>query len=174
MQMVAQQTRPQETSRVIVFSERHAMLAEINSGMRRLSDVVNDPLHKVFHLEQVRINLTDRMDETIATYNEIRIKRDSIRGVLVMTEPPRPPQQRISNFVPKQPVRVAALLPAFHVVGNIFLNGKIDPVDFVLNGNESFVVLSNASVTMNNRVDKPINVPTAFINRSHIELATIV
>ena len=54
--MVAQNVPEPENSKVIVFCERHTMLAEINTGQRRLSDVINDPMHKLFHLEQVRIN----------------------------------------------------------------------------------------------------------------------
>lgn len=172
--MVAQESRAQETSRVIVFSERHAILAELNTGRRRLSDVVNDPLHKVFQLENVKINRSERMEENIAEYPEIRIKREAIQAILVMSEPPRPPQQRISNYVPKQALRVAILLPSFHIVGSMFVTGKQAGIDFVLDGSESFAVLSGAAVTLTNRIDKPINVSTAFVNRSHIELATLL
>lgn len=172
--MFAQQNQPNENARVIVFSDRHAMLAELNSHQRRLSDVINDPLHKLFHLEQVTIKSADRMEETIATYDKVVIKREAIQAILVMTEPARPPQQRISNFVPKQSLRIAALLPSFHIVGNIFLNGKLDPTGFVLDGTESFAVLSDATVTMTSRIGKQLSVPTAFINRTHIELATVI
>ena len=124
--MVAQSKSPVEASKVIVFSERHAILADLNTGNRRLSDVVNDPLHKLFHLENVKINRSERLEENIAEYPEIRIKRESIQAILVMSEPQRPPQQRISNYVPKQAYRVAALLPSFHVVGAVHLSGKLD------------------------------------------------
>lgn len=170
--MVAQNVPDPENSRVIVFCERHTMLAEINTGQRRLSDVVNDPLHKLFHLESVQINRGDRMDEKIADYDQIVIKREAVRALMVMTEPARPPQQRISNYVPKQAVKVAVLLPSFHTVGSVYLTGKVDPVEFLLAGKESFAVLRNATVTMTARTDKQITVPTAFLNRAHIELAT--
>ena len=171
--MVAQNAQDPENAKVIVFCERHTMLAELNTGQRRLSEVINDPLHKLFHLEQVRINRGDRMDENVAEYSEVVIKREAVRALMVMGEPSRPPQQRISNYVPKQPVRVAVLLPSFHIVGSIF-PAKADAIEFLLNGSESFAVLRNATVTMTTRIDKPITVPTAFLNRTHIELATIV
>ena len=172
--MVAQQNRSNDNAKVIVFSDRHAMLAELNSNHRRLSDVINDPLHKLFHLEQVKINSADRMEESVATYDKVVIKREAIQAILVMSEPARPPQQRISNYVPKQSTRIAALLPSFHIVGNIFLSGKLDPTEFVLDGLESFAVLSDATVTLTSRTGKQIKVPTAFINRAHIELATVI
>src|SRR5215210_7353131 len=105
--MVAQPNVSTGTARVIVFSDRHAMLAELNPGARRLSDVINDPFHKLFHLEQVKINNADRMDENVAVYDKVVIKREAIQAILVMTEPARPPQQRISNYVPKQATRIA-------------------------------------------------------------------
>jgi hypothetical protein len=172
--VAAQAPRAQETSRVIVFSGRHAMLAQLNSGQKRLSDVVNDPMHKHFLLEQVKINNADKMDESVAEYDRITIKREAIQAILVMSEPSRPPQQRISNFVPKNAVRIAILLPSFHIEGSIFLNGKLDPADFVLDGSESFAVVSNAQVTMTSRRGKPLPVPTALINRAHIEMATLI
>jgi hypothetical protein len=169
--MVAQTAPESGHSKVILFCERHTMLAELNVGQRRLSDVVNDPLHKLLHLEQVRINRGDRMDETIAGYSRVMVRREAIQALMVMTEPMRPAHQRISNYVPKQPVKVAALLPSFHVVGDIFPS-KLDAVEFLLSGSESFAVLRNATVTMTTRTDKQITVPTAFLNRAHIELAT--
>jgi hypothetical protein len=172
--MVAKEVRSTAAARVIVFTERHAMLAEVDSSTRRLSDVVNDPMHKVFQLENVTINSVDRMDESLAKHDKVTIKRGAIQAVLVLSEPARPPHQRISNFVPKQPTRIAALLSSFHVVGNIFLSGKLDPTSFVMDGVETFAVLSDATVTLTSRTDKPINVQTAFINRAHILLATSV
>jgi hypothetical protein len=172
--MVAQSAKAPNYARVIVFCERHAMLAELDPGQRRLSDVVNDPSNKLIHLQQIKINRSDRMDENIAEYPNAVIKRDSVQALMVMSEPVRPPQQRISNYVPKQPVRIAALLPSFHVVGKIYLASKMDPVEFLLVGTESFAVLREATVTMTSRTDKPIYVPIAFLNRSYIELATVI
>ena len=172
--MVAQSVKLPNNARVIVFCERHAMLAEMNTGQRRLSDVVNDPMHKLIQIEQVKINRSDRMDENVAEYERAVIKREAVQALMVMTEPSRPPQQRISNYVPKQPVRIAALLPSFHIVGKVYLSGKVDAVEFLLDGTEAFAVLREATVTMTARTDKPIHVPIAFLNRAHIELATAI
>lgn len=172
--MVAERANVPNSAKVIVFCERHAMLAELNPGQRRLSDLVNDPLNKLLHLERIKINRADRMDESVAEYQQAVIKREAVQALMVMSEPVRAPQQRISNYVPKQPIRVAALLPSFHVVGKLYLAGKVDAVEFLLDGAEAFAVLREATVTMTTRTDKPIYVPTAFLNRSHIELATII
>lgn len=169
--MVAETAPGTEHSRVIVFCERHTMLAELSTGIWRLSDVINDPLHHNFRLQQVKINRADRMEENVAEYAEVMIKRDAVHALMVMSEPVRPAHQRISNYVPKQEVKVAVLLPSFHIVGSAFLSAKADPVEFLLNGAGVFAVLRNASVTMTARTDKQIQVPTAFVNRAFIELA---
>lgn len=170
--MVAESAPEHEHSRVIVFCERHTLLAALNTGVWRLSDVINDPLHKNFRLEQVKINRADRMNENVAEYGEVVIRRDSIQALMVMSEPVRPAQQRIANFVPKQVVKVAALLPSFHIVGSLYLSAKDDPAEFLLEGEGTFAVLRDASMTMTARTDKQIQVPTAFLNRAFIELAT--
>jgi hypothetical protein len=170
--MVAKAQSTALASRVIVFSDRHAMLADVESSQRRLSDVVNDPLRHMFQLENVTINSVDRMDECLARHDRVSIKRDAIQAILILSEPARPPHQRLSNFIPKQAVRIAALLPALHITGNIFIGGKVDPTNFILDGVEAFAVLGDATVTMTSRTDKPINVQTALIHRSHILLAT--
>src|SRR5688572_11489133 len=157
--MVAESAKVPNTARVIVFCERHAMLAELNPGQRRLSDLLNDPLNKLLHIEQIKINRSDRLDENVAEYQRAVIKRESVQALMVMSEPIRAPQQRISNYVPKQTVRIAALLPSFHVVGKVYLTGKVDAVEFLLNGTESFAVMREATVTMTTRTDKPIHVP---------------
>jgi len=148
------------------------MLAEVESSQRRLSDVVNDPLHKVLQLDNVQINGLERMDETLAYHDRVSIRREAIQAILILAEPPRPAHQRLSNFVPKQSVRIAALLPSIHIVGNIYIGGKIDPTNFILDGVEAFAVLGDASVTMTSRTDKPITVSTAMVNRRHIQLMT--
>lgn len=150
------------------------MLADVESSQRRLSDVVNDPLHKIVTLENVMINSAEKMDECLARHDRVSIKRDAVQAILILSEPPRPPHQRLSNYVPKQSVRVVALLPSLHIVGNIFIGGKVDPTNFMFDGVESFAILGDATVTMTNRIDKPINVQTALIHRSHVLLATTV
>jgi hypothetical protein len=172
--MVAERAKAQDSAKVIVFCERHAMLAELNPGQRRLSDLINDPANTLLQLERIKINRSDRMDEHVAEYSHAVIKRESVQALMVMSEPARAPQQRISNYVPKQPIRIAALLPSFHVVGKIYLSGKVDPIEFLMDGAEPFAVLREATVTMTARTDKPIYVPTAFLNRSHIELASVI
>lgn len=172
--MVAERAKAQDSAKVIVFCERHAMLAELNPGQRRLSDLINDPMSRLLHLDRIKINRADRMDESVAEYQQAVIKRESVLALMVMSEPPRPPQQRISNYIPKQPIRIAALLPSFHIVGKIYLSGKVDAVEFLMDGAEPFTILRDATVTMTARTDKPIYVPTAFLNRSHIELASVI
>lgn len=161
-------------AKIIVFTDRHTILAEMQTGSRRLSDVVNDPLRHQFVLDNARINRSDRMDECVGSYGQITVRRDAIQGLLIMTEPPRPAQQRLANYVAKTPVRIAVLLPAFLIEGDIYLPGKLDATVQVLEGTEGFAVLSQATVTITYRAGGPINVATAMVHRGHMEMATVV
>ncbi len=160
-------------AKIILLTDRHTMLAEMSTGNRRLSDVVNDPLRRHLTLENVRINRSDRLAESVGSYAQVTVRREAVQGVLIMSEPPRAPQQRLASFVAKTPVRVAVLLPAMLIEGNVFVAGKAEAALQVLEGTEGFAVISDATVTLTHRSSGPIRVPTAMISRSHMELATI-
>ena len=134
-------------AKIILLTDRHTMLAEMYTGNRRLSDVVNDPLRRHITLDKVRINRSDRMDENVGTYAQVTVRREAVQGVLIMSEPPREPQQRLASFVAKSHVRVAVLLPAMLIEGNISVSGKVDAALQVLEGKEGFAVISDATVT---------------------------
>jgi hypothetical protein len=160
-------------ARVIVFSDRHMMLAELATHGRRLSDLVNDPLRRHLELENVRINRPERADETIATYEQMLVRKESIQALLILFEPPRQTQQRLAAYVPKTTARVALMLPALLMDGSVYLTGKCDPLDWTLDGNgEQFTVVSQAEVTLSSRHGNPIHVPVALINRACIEAAS--
>lgn len=159
-------------AKVIAFSERHLPVADIEIGSRRVSDVLNDSLSNHLTLSHVRINRSERLDESIATFDSVTVRKSVIQGLLILAEPIRAPHQRIANYVAKTPFRVGVLIPAFFIVGDIMIGGKIDPAVQVLEGPEPFVALTDAQVTLTSRAGAPIAVPTALINRSRIELAS--
>jgi len=160
-------------AKIILLTDRHTMLAEMYTGNRRLSDVVNDPLRRHMTLDNVRINRSTRMDESVGTYAQVTVRREAVQGVLIMSEPPRTPQMRMASFVAKTLVRVAVLLPAMLIEGNVYVVGKADAALQVLEGPEEFAVISEATVTLTHRSSGPITVPTAMISRGHMELATV-
>ena len=160
-------------ARVILFTDRHTMLAEIQTGRSRLSDVVNDPLRNHLFVEHVRINRLDRLDETIATFDRTTVRRDCLQALLVMSEPPRPAHQRLASYVPKTPVKVGILMSTFLIEGTVHVPGKADPVSHVMSGPEGFTAVIDATVTLIQRVGAPLKVPTALINREHITLVTV-
>ena len=160
-------------ARVILFTDRHTMLAEIQTGRSRLSDVVNDPMRKHLFVDSVRINRLDRLDETIATFDRTTVRRDSLQGLLIMSEPTRPAHQRLASYVPKTPVRVGILMSNFLIEGTVHVPGKTDPVTHVMSGPEGFTAVIDATVTLIQRVGAPLKVPTALISREHMTLVTL-
>ena len=124
-------------------------------------------------LDNVRINCSDRMEETVGAYPQVTVRREAVQGLLVMSEPPRPPQQRMAGYVAKTPVRVAVLVPTMLIEGTVHVAGKVDAALQVLEGTEGFAVLSEATVTLTSRSSGPIAVPTALVSRAHMELATV-
>ncbi len=158
------------TAKVIVFANRHMLLAEMITHGRRLSDLANDPLKAHLELERVRVNVPEKPDETVGSFEHMVIKKVVVQAILILFEPPRQTQQRLANYVPKSRIRVAALLPPFLMAGTVHISGKVDPAVWTLEGNgEAFAVISQADVTLTGRQGAPLHVPIALINRAHIE-----
>ena len=158
-------------ARVAVFIDRHLLLAEINVGGRRLSDLLNDPSHQHVLLERVRVTRPDRAGEPFTEYGRMAVRKTAIHAVMILSEPPRPADRRIASYVPKTPVRVAIALPALDVAGCVHISGKLDPIVFLLEGAEPFVAVSNAQVMWPHRPGGPLEVPVTLVSRARIEAA---
>jgi hypothetical protein len=158
-------------ARVAVFLERHCLLAELNTGPRRVSDVFNDPSRQQIVLERVRVSRPDRPGEPFAEYERMLVRKPSIQAVLIMSEPPRPPEKRLVQFVSKTPVRMAIVLPAIDVTGCFHIAGKADPINYLLDAPETFVAISDAQVCWPNRPGGALAVPVVLVNRAHVEAA---
>ena len=172
--LVAQAETDLAVAQVIVLGEAHAMLANILPGQRRLSEYLNDPGRRFIAAEQIKAYRSDRMDLQIGQFDSARFRREAVRAILVMEEPDRPPQQRLANYVPKRPVKVCAVTPLLQIVGTVHSAGKLEPVEFVFEGPDTFAIFSTAVVTLASRPDSPLHVGTVFINRSHIEMVSLV
>ncbi|MEA2513032.1 MAG: hypothetical protein QOF01_1902 [Thermomicrobiales bacterium] len=159
-------------ARVGFFMARHCLLGELNTGPRRVSDVLNDPSRQQLVLERVRVSRPDRPGEPFAEYERMIVRRPAIQAVLVMSEPPRPPEKRFSQYVAKTPVRLTIALPAMDVTGLFYVGGKIgDPLVLLFDAAETFVAISDAQVSWPNRPGGPLAVPVVLVNRAHVEAA---
>src|SRR5690349_13137691 len=92
-------------ARVGVFLARHCILGELQTGPRRVSDVLNDPSRMQIPLERVRVTRLDRPGEPYIAHERMIVRRPSIQAILVMSEPPRPPEKRLSQYISRSEER---------------------------------------------------------------------
>jgi hypothetical protein len=125
-------------------------------------------------LERVKVSRTDRPGEPYVEYERLIVRRLAIQAVLIMSEPPRPPEKRMAQFVAKTPVHLTIALPAIDVNGCYHVSGKIDPILHLFEAPETFVAISDARVTWPNRPGEPLTVPVVLVNRGCIEAAASI
>jgi hypothetical protein len=133
-------------ARVAVFLERHCLLAELNTGPRRVSDVLNDPTRQQIVLERVRVTRPDRPGDPFVLDERMIVRKPEIQAVLIMSEPPGQPENRLVQFVAKTLVRVGIVLPAIDVTGSFHVAGKTDPIHGLLDAPETIIAISDAQV----------------------------
>ncbi|MCC6790464.1 MAG: hypothetical protein IT336_02200 [Thermomicrobiales bacterium] len=161
---------PQTAAHVIVLTDRHVILAELPTFGRRLSDLVNDRLSRQLELENARVNRSDRPDDQLGHYDRLVVKKAHIHAILVISEPVRQTQQRLSTYVPKTPARISALLPVLLISGSVHVAARVDPAVWTLDADgDPFVAITHAQVTLSHRHGPPIPVPVALVNRNRIE-----
>jgi hypothetical protein len=97
------------------------------------------------------------------------VRRPTIQAVLVMSEPPRPPEKRLSHYISKAPYRLSVSVPAVDVTGSFFVAGKVDPILQLFEASETFVAINDARVAWTNRPGEPLAVPVVLVNRAHVE-----
>jgi hypothetical protein len=97
------------------------------------------------------------------------VRRPTIQAVLVMSEPPRPPEKRLSQYIAKAPYRLSLSVPAVDVTGCYFVAGKVDPILQLFEAAETFIAINDARVAWTNRPGDPLAVPVVLVNKTHVE-----
>src|SRR5687768_12345595 len=128
-------------ARVGVFLARHCILGELNTGPRRVSDVLNDPSRLQIPLERVRVSRLDRPGEPFVEHERMLVRRLAIEASFVMSERLRPREKRLSQYISKAPYRLAVVHPAIDVTGCYFVVGKLDPILQLFESPETFIAI---------------------------------
>lgn len=158
-----------ELAQIIVFSGGVAVLAGVDTGDRRTSEVVNEGGNHLL-VEQPRFVRGEPLELVVTAANGL-IRKSATDAVLVLSEPAAPAERRLASYIVKTPMRVAMLLPDMAIVGTVHVLKRQDPVRLVLDGPEPFAVLTDAIVTP---VRGPArNAPVVLVNRARLVAAAV-
>jgi hypothetical protein len=159
----------EQTTRVAFFTDTHRIIADVDTGPRRLVEVLRDATRTFVDLKRVRLARIADPAETVATSPHGVLQKSDIQLAAILSEADRP-QRRLYGYVAKATVRVLALMPGCEIVGDLHLpEGTKDGVVGYLNLRDTFIHLGDAKVSFSAGSAGPSAVNTVVVNRSSIQ-----
>jgi len=147
-------------------------LADLSTGARRLSEILNDGALSHLALERVRVTRPAQPNVVVAHYPQGLPRKAAVQGIVIIAEPPRG-HQRLAAYVGKSAARVVLFLTAIEVAGLVHIEGKMAPLAFVLDGHGAFLAVTEAVMTAPAGGADPRAAGVVLVNRAHIEAATL-
>ncbi len=163
---------PDLRTQVAIFTDRHCLLADLATGPRRLSEVLNDGALSHLALERVRVTRPAQPNVVVAHHPHGLLRKTAVQGVVIIAEPPRG-HQRLAAYVVKPATRVVLLLNALEVAGAVHIEGKMAPLVFALDGPGAFLAVTEAVVTAPIGGTAPRAAGIVLVNRARIEMAAL-
>jgi hypothetical protein len=160
----------EQTTRVAFFTESHRIIADVDTGPRRLVEVLRDATRALLDLKHISLARIDDPSETVATSARGMLQKSDIRLAAILSEAGRP-ERRLYGYVAKATVRVLAVLSGCEIVGEMHLpEGTKDGLIGYLKTKDSFIHIGAATISFSHGSGAPSTVNTVVVNRSSIQL----
>ena len=160
----------EQTTRVAFFTDTHRIIADVETGPRRLVEVLRDVSRAHLDLKHVSLARIAAPTETVATSPRGVLQKSDIHLAAILSEASRP-ERRLYGYVAKATVRVLAVLSSCEVVGEMHLpEGTKDGIVGYMKLRDTFIHIGDAKVTFSLGTNPPSEVNTVVLNRSSIHL----
>ena len=160
----------EQTTRVAFFTDTHRIIADVDTGPRRLVEVLRDVSRAHLDLKHVSVARLADPTEDVATSPRGVLQKSDIRLAAILSEANRP-ERRLYGYVAKATVRVLAVLSGCEIVGEMHLpEGTKDGVIGYMKLRDTFIHIGDARVSFSLGSAGPSEVNTVVVNRSSIHL----
>jgi hypothetical protein len=160
-----------QASRVVFFTDAHRIVADVDTGQRRLVEVLRDGTRAYLDVAQISLTRIDDPTQPLAASPRGVLRKSDVRMAAIVSEENRRPERRLYAYVAKASVRVVALLPSCSIVGDLHLpDGTTDGVLAYLKMSDSFVHLTDALIQFTRTPLPPNTANTVVVNRASVEL----
>src|ERR1700730_3985633 len=154
-----------QTMRVAFFTDSHRIIADVDTGPRRLVEVLRDVTRAYLDLRHLDIARIADSAETVATSTRGVLQKSDIRLAAILSEANRP-ERRLYGYVAKATVRVLAVLPGCEIIGELHLpEGTKDGLVGYMQLRDSFIHIGDAKVAFSLGAAAPSEVNTVIVNR---------
>lgn len=148
------------------FTSSHRIRAQVQTGPRPLSDLLNDRSQSYLLVFNVRLSALDSSGDNRARGPEAYLSKENLSFVLVSTREARAPERGRYAVLERQ---VLVTLPGFEVRGKFLGPLRSDLWNFSPATLDPFVVLTEATVLRANAPEVTFEGAVALVSRARVE-----
>jgi hypothetical protein len=148
------------------FTSSHRIRAQVQTGPRPLSDLLNDRSQSYLLVFNVRVLALDGGNESKARGPEAYLSKENLSFVLVPSREARAPERSRYAVLERQ---VLLTLPGFEVRGRFLGPLRSDLWNFSPATLDPFVVLTQATVLRANAPEVTFSGDVALVSRARVE-----
>lgn len=148
------------------FTSSHRIRAQVQTGPRPLSDLLNDRSQSYLLVFNVRLSALDEAGESKARGPEAYLSKANLSFVLVSSREARAPERGRYAVLER---RVLVTLPGFEVRGTFLGPLRSDLWNFSPATLDPFVVLTGATALRANAPEVTFSADVALVSRARVE-----
>ena len=152
------------------FTTAYRMSGHVDTGKRRLADILSDRLSDFLFLKDVYVSRIYKPGEIIAYYHTGSLIKDQITFVVLPTEADGLSKDHVYPALTRQMRKVFITVPSFELRGSIRVVGKLDLQALLVTGTDKFMPLLNATASSSLLPQVQFSGPVILVNKSSVEL----
>ncbi len=154
---------------IVILTEHYSFAGGLFLHEQRLSDFLNDKRDSTILLRNISVS---RLEEPAKILEKMPFSVIPKAGMVVVFEPPQKTSPLVRHFIkyPKQKYDVFVALDAMQVHGKLNVQGPLDLRQAITNLTESFIPITEATVTVNVNPGLVIKREAVLLNVQRIRL----
>jgi hypothetical protein len=152
------------------FTTAYRMSAHVDTGKRRLADILSDRLSDYLLLQDIYVSRIYKPGEIVAHYKTGSLLKEQITFVVLPTEADGLSKEHIYPALTRQMREVFITVPSFEIQGSLRVVGKLDLQALLSIGTDRFMPLLNATASSSLLPQVQFSGPVILVNRSNLEL----
>jgi hypothetical protein len=152
------------------FTSDYRMSGHVETGNRRLADILSDRLSDFLLLEDIYVSRIHKPGEIVANYTTGSLIKDQITFVVLPTEADGLSKDHAYPYLTRQMREVFLTVPSFEIRGSLKVVGKLNLQALLAIGTDKFMPLLNTTASLSLLPQVQFAGPVILVNKSSVEL----
>ncbi len=152
------------------FTTAYRMSGHVDTGKRRLADILSDRLSDFLLLEDIYVSRIHKPGEIVAYYKSGSLIKSQITFVVLPTEADGLSKDHVYHALSRQMKEVFITVPSFEIKGSLRIVGKLDLPALLSIGTDKFMPLLNATASSSLLPEVQFSGPVILVNKASVEL----